>query len=616
MLIKNNPMKKWSFISFILLTMACLAGNPEDNDPAGDFMTSGQYDQAARWLTDVYSKTPGDSIALRIGEAYTMDKQYNNALQWFNKAGDIETADGSRFLLLKGDALLGTGQYDKAKDTYKLYAGLTRKEDLVIERLSALEQLARAADLSEGWAIENLPCNTPSDEWSVTNFRSKELIISNQAAPAEADKSAWFDFFTLEREYDKWLAPKPLMKPEDETHDIIGITFSRDGNSVYFVQVETIALPPAKGKGKGSKSEGGMAEIKFRLNSATTLGNKFYNIQPMPFAQDGFRIKDPCIDATGTLLYFSSDMPGGYGGFDIYVSHNINGRWILPENLGSSVNSPYDDLSPYVRQDKTDPSLYFSSDRPFGFGGLDLYKTIQEKNKWVKAEILSPPLNSSGDEYSIMFDQNSRSGYLTSNRSGGKGGFDVYRFMPYSLTIAAEVKDTLRQPVGFASVSLNNSEAMTDNTGRAFFTAQPNRDYMMRVNCKDYDPANKEVTTKGHVLFDTISVPVTLLKTFHTKISVQQFVDFHVYTRDAAGKNIANPLFTIINLQNSRVRNVEGDENGLLEQVLLPDCDYRLILVEDGYTFSEKISTRGINPGSLLAYSLVLKNGNYSFTKK
>ena len=111
----------------------------------------------------------------------------------------------------------------------------------------------------------------------------------------------------------------------------------------------------------------------------------------------------------------------------------VNGKWTKPVNLGNLLNSKDDDISPYLVQDKDDNTLYFSSDRDGGFGGFDIYAGKNIDGVWQDVELQPAPINSAADDISIVYDSNIKTGYFTSNRSGGKGGFDVYRFIPFNL---------------------------------------------------------------------------------------------------------------------------------------------------------------------------------------
>lgn len=153
--------------------------------------------------------------------------------------------------------------------------------------------------------------------------------------------------------------------------------------------------------------------------------------------RDGFSSKDPVIGVTEhgqEILYFSSTLPGGEGGTDIWYAIRMkNGEFTRAYNLGMRINSPYQEVTPYYHHG--DGHLYYSSDNPNGFGGLDVFKMRGEKMRWdgQRPTHLSAPINSAGDDYYFRIDEKGR-GYLSSNRESaqmdayGRQSYDIYRF--------------------------------------------------------------------------------------------------------------------------------------------------------------------------------------------
>lgn len=140
----------------------------------------------------------------------------------------------------------------------------------------------------------------------------------------------------------------------------------------------------------------------------------------------------PSISADGTTLYFSSSRPGGYGGFDIWKSEkNFYGNWSSPINMGSTINTPGNEISPFIHPDNE--TFYFSSDGLIGMGGKDLYYCRKNsEGKWVKPMNLGYPINTSGDESSLIVTADGSKGLFASNNLKGFGGYDLYSFDLYT----------------------------------------------------------------------------------------------------------------------------------------------------------------------------------------
>ncbi|WP_044204555.1 DUF6089 family protein [Flammeovirga sp. OC4] len=166
--------------------------------------------------------------------------------------------------------------------------------------------------------------------------------------------------------------------------------------------------------------------------------NIWSNIRELPFNNEHYSISEPSFSRDGNTLYFVSDMEGGYGGTDIYVSYKYNGQWTYPINLGEVVNTPGDEVSPYIHPDGT---LYFASDGHDGMGGLDLYEAYTKKGIIFAVANLGAPINSTHDDYGLILNSVKRTGYFTSNRLGGKGGNDIYQLNVNGINLSRMLTD-------------------------------------------------------------------------------------------------------------------------------------------------------------------------------
>ncbi|MGF7140311.1 PorE family type IX secretion system protein [Roseimarinus sediminis] len=187
-------------------------------------------------------------------------------------------------------------------------------------------------------------------------------------------------------------------------------SFSSDGNTMYFTRCEFDK--------KGSNG----AAIYTALRSKDTWSDAV-NIDLLP---DSLVAAHPAISHDGMTLYFVSDMEGGQGGKDIWKVEKLANTWGPPENMGSEINTPGDELFPFIRDND---ELYFSSDYHIGMGGLDLFKaTYNESTKTWEVENMKVPINSAGDDFSITFIPGRDQGMFTSNRKGSTGD-DLYSFI-------------------------------------------------------------------------------------------------------------------------------------------------------------------------------------------
>ncbi|MEM6697546.1 MAG: OmpA family protein, partial [Bacteroidota bacterium] len=194
-----------------------------------------------------------------------------------------------------------------------------------------------------------------------------------------------------------------------------GVTLNSTGEVMYFTRNDSRAT--------SNSSDGSLK--KLNIYSAQNVGGKWENITQMTFNEDGYNTIHPTIHPDQEELYFSSNRSGGYGGYDLYMVRRIGGEWSAPINLGPQVNTPQDEVFPYIHPDNT---LYFSSTGHSSMGGLDIFYTTMDRERWTNPINLGEPFNSSSDDIGFIIDQDKKNGYLSSDRSGGKGGDDIYRF--------------------------------------------------------------------------------------------------------------------------------------------------------------------------------------------
>ncbi|GAB4047177.1 OmpA family protein [Spirosoma litoris] len=193
-------------------------------------------------------------------------------------------------------------------------------------------------------------------------------------------------------------------------------TFSQDGSQIIFTRNNY-------NNGRANKSAEGVNKLK--LYTAIQQNGAWTDIVELPFNSDEYSVGHPALSHDDALLYFASDMPGGYGGTDLYVSRFQDGKWSRPVNLGSTINTKGNELFPFVDEAG---NLYFATDGHKGLGGLDIFfATLSQGTAVQSVEHLDAPINSPQDDFGLITDANRRGGYFSSNRRDGND--DIYRFI-------------------------------------------------------------------------------------------------------------------------------------------------------------------------------------------
>jgi hypothetical protein len=165
------------------------------------------------------------------------------------------------------------------------------------------------------------------------------------------------------------------------------------------------------------------------LFTASFTDSEWTNIRPFPHNNPGYSMTMPALDSAGKTLIFASDMPGGYGGTDLFLSRYADEKWSIPQNLGPQINSNSNELYPFISNNGI---LYFASDRPGGLGMKDIYRADPDGDGWMAAIHLEPPINSEFDDFGITCDDKFERGWFSSNRARSDDIFSFEtRFRPF-----------------------------------------------------------------------------------------------------------------------------------------------------------------------------------------
>jgi outer membrane protein OmpA-like peptidoglycan-associated protein len=209
------------------------------------------------------------------------------------------------------------------------------------------------------------------------------------------------------------------------------LSFNAAGDVVFFTRTNL-----RNGKPKAARD----GKVKLKIYSAkfNTTSGKWEKIEELPFNGNDFDCMHPSVSADGQRLYFASNRPGGSGGLDIYVSTLQAGKWSSAVNLGPSINTPKNEVFPFIHLDNT---LYFSTSGHKGTGGIDIFWTKRADDKWLEPMALPEPINSSSDDFGIIVTDDKKSGFFSSNRSSGQGDDDIFSFQDSGLEAQMPTKD-------------------------------------------------------------------------------------------------------------------------------------------------------------------------------
>ena len=305
-------------------------------------------------------------------------------------------------------------------------------------------------------SIQNVrEINSPSVDYSPAYYGNGLVFVSSR------NKGGFVNTSTRETYYELFHAPfgangQPV-KPRPFSLEINSalhegpVTFDRAENTMYFTRSNQQSGVP-------KPDQSGMVRLK--IYTAFRGLYDWERVEELPFNSDEYSCMHPSLSADGSKLFFVSNMPGGYGGMDIYMVIKINNQWSAPINLGPEINTPQQEGFPFFHESGT---LFFSSNGHKGMGGMDIFSIDLSGSRWGELANLGTPLNSIADDFGFIMDDSGKKGYFSSNRKGGLGKDDLYSFEaikglpgikgPEIMTIRLRVwNKTDSQPLAGASV--------------------------------------------------------------------------------------------------------------------------------------------------------------------
>jgi peptidoglycan-associated lipoprotein len=432
----------------------------------------------------------------KMAISYNKTGNYKKAEEWFAKVvtdPDATVEDKiayAQLLVINGKC----GQATEYLVNILQNSPDNQQAKLIVESCNAQSGLMADSAL---FTIEQIQLNSRGSGFSPV-FYNKGFVFAGEGFGKENKISDYTGRPYLNLYYSEldnnnsFSAPLPLKGEINSKYHDGPASFTSDGNTIYFTRNNYL-------KKKTKKSGEGVVNLK--LYKAELVGDEWKNIQPLPFASDEFSTGHATLSSDGNTMYFISDMPGGYGETDIYVSRLINNEWTKPENLGLTINTPGKEMFPYIYQDSL---LYFSSDGKAGMGGLDIYYSKMENGKWSDPVNVGFPINSGSDDFGYIADSTGNLGYISSNRNSAGGVDNIFRFIkaiPYFTLSGIVVDKETQLPLPGTLVELinnttgNKEKALTAEDGTYSFQLEPSSDYKLFASKEEYFTISKNINT-------------------------------------------------------------------------------------------------------------------------
>lgn len=478
---------------------------------ADEFYEAGGYFEALTLYKENLVTVPRDQLGdylYKVGECYRRIGDFRQAEIWYQKA--IMRNTTAPFVhLYYAQMLLMNERYDLARDEFRAYLEDHPDDPLGKNGLQSVEMSILYKNSPSGYEVMHMPVlNSREDDYSPmygsADYRTLVLTSSREGATGKKEHAATGAmpadlYVAMSNGEGRWGRPRPLGGSINTAFDEGSPNTSSDFTRLYFTQCRM----SKKGK------------LGCQVYEATQTGEGWDNPQVIALAPDSLVAAHPAISADRLTLYFSSDLPGGFGGTDLWkvTRSEPNGSWGEPINLGGKINTAGNEVFPYSHEDGT---LYFSSNGHVGMGGLDIYKAVRFDNDSIQVENMRYPINSSADDFGITFQKDREEGFFTSNRPGGRGGDDIYWFYlpPLEFNLLGKVDDEVTaSPLANAQVKLVGSDgsvrdSKTNERGEFKFKLNPNTDYIAITSSEGYFKGKVKTTTKGKTASEDIEVKV------------------------------------------------------------------------------------------------------------
>ncbi|MEO1261763.1 MAG: carboxypeptidase regulatory-like domain-containing protein [Bacteroidota bacterium] len=439
------------------------------------------FAEAVESYKDVLAKNPNHREAnVKIADCYRLLNQFEYALPHYQTAlanGGIEAI----YVFQYGLVLQGLGRYELAKDVFEKLAANDPKFATRGKHFAEACEFALMPHDPPRYKIANEYTNRPSSDFAPAFLGKNKVVYStsrndiasrnNRNAPT-SNTLGTNKLVVTQRDKNGFLETPITLHSGFGTSTNEGpLSYTKDGKWVAFTKnnfQEGVRQIPSAG-----------LELTLYIAAVDDNGD-WSNATPFPHNGVDFSTGYPCFSPDGKALFFASDRTGGYGGFDIYVSYRVGNSWSAPENLGVTVNSLGNEITPFY----DGLSLYFASDFHKGFGGFDIFRAEESNGRWATLYHGGQGLNSSHDDYGFIFDPLHTVGYFVSNREGGKGNEDIYRAEKETDNVVIKVLDEATSaPIKDAVIDFVECEEGAYNTNsNGVFNFQMLED----LNCNVY----------------------------------------------------------------------------------------------------------------------------------
>ena len=503
---KMKNMKKLFLVIFVF-SIQFINAQDQELERAKRFFDRTYYTESIPLYEKIVSEKPSAEAVRNLADSYYYTNDLKKAQRYYRLLIKSYNQDLDRNYYFKfAQTLKATNSHEEANVALKEYYSKSANAQDLINFESDVKTLENISAIGNRFEIKNMAFNTENSEFGAVKHNDSLVFASVKKKAGLFDKVYKWDNETYlnlvsvpmkninSKDSIKYYFPKELKTSMHESN----VIFTKDGKTIYFTRNNFK-------NGRRGKNEEKISNLQ--IFKAELVNGKWTNESSLPFNSDNYSVEHPALSSDEKTLYFASDMPGTLGSLDIFSVAVNEGAFGTPQNLGAGINTDKREQFPFVSKDN---KLYFASDGHLGYGSLDVFVSEMENGTYNKANNVGLPINSNLDDFAFNIDSDTKEGYFSSNRAGGKGSDDIYQLNEIKALVIEDCKQFItgiitdvdtKLPLENAVVALQDSNKKQINSvtttadGKFNFTVVCESSYTVLASKENYSNNSKALVS-------------------------------------------------------------------------------------------------------------------------
>ena len=596
-------MKKYIFNLALFLLVVCFGSHAQISRELliADYLYNHYaFNEAIEHYEKITNDVNDPATLGKLGDCYRLTKNLERAADWYKEA--YQKPGCPNYVKLHyAQTLMTLGRYQEALPLFIDYQEHSKPEKRIANMIASCEKNGEVGQAIPNGTIIIQKFNTDGMEFGPAIRKGQLVFTTDTVLSGTADKTdkwtgnSFFQMYKVDCEENGTCdheIEKISKKVNTKYHDG-PCSFTKDGGTMYFTRTNHTTQLFNSGPVADPND---VVHLQIMVaNGYDSIKQDYKKVKRFHYNSHSHSTAHPAIDETGNWLVFTTDIPGGEGGTDLYMTfRDEKGKWSKPKNLGKTINTEGDELFPYISGDSM---LYFTSNGHIGLGGLDVYKAKWDKTTETFSEPvnLGKPVNSSYDDMSFVI-QDFQNAFFASNRPSDKKGDNIYSFHKAKINLSLKVIDAITgEPISSSSADLKSEDDdrhfVSDNNGTIKTQLFPNNTYTANINKPGYDP--------GSVIISSVNTGgITQIEKV-VKLNPITQVKYHVVILDEKTKQpIETPQLVFIENETMKIDTIDLQTGQVFYSPLMLNKTYNVYGIKQNFYGNERlVSTKKIKPG-------------------